>query len=104
MGVIAMKTIRYARAAKLPARDLLRYALSLEGVTTAIVGLDSLGHLNENAGVASGFQPLKGDRRAELSESARRALAGVPAPWDCADYVDGSLPPAVTLPRPGSGA
>ena len=102
MGVIAMKTIRYARAAKLPARDLLRYALSLEGVTTAIVGLDSLGHLNENARVASSFQPLKEGRRAELSESARRTLAGVPAPWDRADYVDGSPTPAVALRRPGS--
>jgi uncharacterized protein len=104
MGVIAMKTIRYAREAKLPARELLRYALSLEGVTTAIVGLDSLVHLNENARVASGFQPLKEGHRAELFESARRALAGVPAPWDYADYVDGSpssrgRPPAA---RPGA--
>ena len=54
MGVIAMKTIRYARQANLPAKELLRYALSLDGVNTAIVGLDGLGHLNENATVASG--------------------------------------------------
>jgi aryl-alcohol dehydrogenase-like predicted oxidoreductase len=104
MGVIAMKTIRYAREAKLPAKELLRYALSLEGVTTAIVGLDSLGHLNENARVASGFQPLKESRRAGLSESARRALAGVPAPWDRAGYVDGSLSPAVVPYPPQFGA
>ena len=31
MGVIAMKTIRYGRQAKLPATELLRYALSLNG-------------------------------------------------------------------------
>jgi uncharacterized protein len=98
MGVIAMKTIRYAREAKLPAKDLLRYALSLDGVTTAIVGLDSLGHLNENARVASSFQPLREGYRTELSESARRALAVVPAPWDRAGYVDGSLSPAVVPP------
>jgi uncharacterized protein len=104
MGVIAMKTIRYAREAKLPARELLRYALSLEGVTTAIVGLDSVEHLNQNARVASGFRPLKEGRRAELSESARRALAGVPAPWDRAGYVDGSLSPAVVPHLPRSGA
>jgi Aldo/keto reductase family len=41
-GVIAMKTIRYGRQAKLPATELLRYALSLNGVHTAIVGLDSV--------------------------------------------------------------
>jgi aryl-alcohol dehydrogenase-like predicted oxidoreductase len=104
MGVIAMKTIRYAREARLPARELLRYALSLDGVATAIVGLDSLGHLNENARVATGFRPLNEGHRAELSESARRALAGVPAPWDRPGYVDGSLPPADVLPLPRFGA
>ena len=59
MGVIAMKTIRYARQANLLAKELLRYALSLDGVNTAIVGLDGLGHLNENATVASSFTPMK---------------------------------------------
>ena len=90
MGVIAMKTIRYGREARLPARDLLRYALSLDGVTTVIVGLDSLAHLDENARVASGFRPLKEGRRAELSAYARRALAGVPAQWAQAGYIDGT--------------
>jgi uncharacterized protein len=55
MGVIAMKTIRYASQANLPATELLRYALSLDGVNTAIVGLDGLGHLNENAAVAQEY-------------------------------------------------
>ena len=78
MGVIAMKTIRYARQANLPAKELLRYALSLDGVNTAIVGLDGLGHLNENATVASSFTPMKQARRAdELYQSASNALAGV---------------------------
>lgn len=103
MGVIAMKTIRYAREARLPARDLLRYALSLDGVTTALVGLDSPGHLNENARVASGFQPLREGHRAELSENACRALAGMPAPWERAGYVDGGLSPAENLLPPRFG-
>lgn len=101
MGVIAMKTLRYARATRLPAKELLRYALSLEGVTTAIVGLDSPGHLEENARVATGFQSLKEAERSELSECARGTLAGVPAPWDRADYVDGSRSHAVTPACPG---
>ena len=90
MGVIAMKTIRYARQANLPARELLRYALSLDGVNTAIVGLDGLGHLNENATVASSFAPMKQARREELYQSASNALAGVLAPWDRPGYFDGS--------------
>ncbi|MBV9999766.1 MAG: aldo/keto reductase [Verrucomicrobia bacterium] len=103
MGVVAMKAIRYAREAKLPARELLRYTLSLEGVTTAIVGLDSLGHLNENAQAARGFQPLKEAHGAELSASARQALAEVPAPWDRVDYVDGGALPTGVLALPRSG-
>ena len=105
MGVIAMKTIRYAREADLPARELLRYALSLDGVNTAIVGLDSLAHLNENAGVASSFKPMKEARRAELCESAGIALAGIPAPWDGAGYIDGVAWAGTELsgPREGPG-
>jgi uncharacterized protein len=91
MGVIAMKTIRYARQANLPAKELLRYALSLDGVNTAIVGLDGLGHLNENATVASGFTPMKQAYREEFHQSASNALAGVLAPWDRPGYFDGSV-------------
>jgi aryl-alcohol dehydrogenase-like predicted oxidoreductase len=88
IGVIGMKTIRFAREAGLPAKELLRYALSLDGVNTVIVGLDSLRHLNENATVASNFGPMKEGRRDELSKSANAALAGVLAPWDRAGYLD----------------
>ena len=91
MGVIAMKTIRYARQANLPAKELLRYALSLDGVNTAIVGLDGLEHLNENATVASSFTPMKQARGEELYQSASNALAGVLAPWDRPGYFDGSV-------------
>ena len=91
IGVIAMKTIRYARQANLPAKELLRYALSLDGVHTAIVGLDSLGHLNENAAVASNFRPIRQAYRDELYQSASRALAGFLAPWDRPGSVDGSV-------------
>jgi hypothetical protein len=58
IGVIGMKAIRYGRQARLPATELLRYALSLDGVHTVVVGLDSLNHLNEDAAVASNFKPI----------------------------------------------
>ena len=88
-GVIAMKTIRFARESGLPAKELLRYALSLEGVTSAIVGLDSLRHLEENAAVASNFKPMTAARRERLSKIASTALPLVSAPWDRVDYFDG---------------
>ena len=91
MGVIAMKAIRYGRQAKLPATELLRYTLSLDGVHTAVVGLDSLSHLNEDAAVASGFRPMKTVDRFELQKAASSALASVVAPWDHPGYVDGNV-------------
>jgi uncharacterized protein len=89
MGVIAMKTIRYGRQAKLPATELLRYALSLNGVHTAIVGLYSLNHLNEDAAVATGFRAMKTAERFEYHRSVSTALAGVVAPWEERGYLDG---------------
>ena len=89
MGVIAMKTIRYGRQAKLPATELLRYALSLNGVHTAIVGLDSLNHLNEDAAVATGFRAMKTAERFEFRLNVSTALAGVVVPWEEPGYVDG---------------
>ena len=88
MGVIAMKTIRYGRLAKLPATELLRYALSLDGVHTAIVGLDSLNHLNEDAAVATSFRAMKVVDQFEFRHNASKALAGVLAPWESPNYVD----------------
>jgi predicted aldo/keto reductase-like oxidoreductase len=89
MGVIAMKTIRYGRQARLPATELLRYALSLNGVHAAIVGLDSLTHLNEDAAVATGFRAMKTAERFEFHRNVSTALAGVVAPWEERGYVDG---------------
>ena len=89
MGVIAMKTIRYGRQAKLPATELLRYALSLNGVHVAIVGLDSMNHLNEDAAVATAFRAMKTAERFEFRLNVSTALAGVVAPWEERGYVDG---------------
>jgi predicted aldo/keto reductase-like oxidoreductase len=88
IGVIGMKAIRYGRQAKLSATELLRYTLSLDGVHTVVVGLDSLSHLNE---AASNFKPMKQADRFELYQYAGNALAGVLVPWDRADYVDGKV-------------
>ena len=92
IGVIGMKAIRYGRRAKLPATQLLRYTLSLDGVHAVIVGLDSFGRLDEDAGVATGFRPMKGPAGFELHRNAASALADVVAPCDQPGYVDGRLP------------
>ncbi len=88
MGVIAMKTIRHARESDLRGSDLVRYALSLEGVCTAIVGLDTLAHLQENAKMASGFKPMDAQARAKITKQVQTALVGQTAPWDRPGYDD----------------
>ena len=90
MGVIAMKTVRRARDADLKGSDLIRYAISLDGVCTAIVGLDTEAHLVENAKMATNFKPMDKNERAELHRHASRALAGMPIPWLQPGYRDGS--------------
>jgi predicted aldo/keto reductase-like oxidoreductase len=89
IGVIAMKTIRYGHQARLPGTELLRYALSLDGIHTTIVGLDSPTRLNQNAAVATGFRPMKTAKRFELSKHASSALAGVAPAWEQPGYIDG---------------
>jgi uncharacterized protein len=89
MGVIAMKTIRYGRPAGLPASELLRYTLSLDGVHTTIIGLDTPANLTANIAVTSGFKTMKNAERDEFYGQARGALATVEQPWDDPGYVDG---------------
>lgn len=89
LGVIAMKTVRFARETDLKGADLIRYALSLDGVHVAVVGVDTAAHLDENAAMAAAFTPLGKGRRSEMSRDARRALAGLTAPWDRPGYCDG---------------
>jgi aryl-alcohol dehydrogenase-like predicted oxidoreductase len=90
MGVIAMKTVRHARNADLKGSDLIRYALSLDGIHSAIVGLDTIAHLRENMEMATAFRPMPADERAQLHQDAIRDLAGIPTPWEQPGYRDGT--------------
>lgn len=91
MGVIAMKTVRRARNADLVGSDLIRYALSLKGISTTIVGLDTEAHLTENVEMATGFQAMAQADRERLHRDAVTALAGIPTPWEQPGYHDGAI-------------
>ena len=56
----------------------------------AIVGLDSLSHLNEDAAVATGFRAMETSERFEFHRNVSTALAGVVPPLEEPGYVDGS--------------
>src|ERR1700740_1778770 len=82
MGVVAMKTIRYGRPAGVPAGGLLRYTLSLNGVHSTIIGLDTPAHLTANVAVTSGFKAMKNAERDEFHGQARGVLATVEQPGE----------------------
>lgn len=91
MGVVGMKTVRRARNADLKGSDLIRYALSLEGVNSTIVGLDTLGHLEENSAMATRFTPMDVEARVQLNRLAEELLADIPTPWEQPGYQDGQF-------------
>jgi hypothetical protein len=70
MGVIAMKVFARDALAGQPeatARNLIYYALSLP-VATAVVGLPTIEHLEENIRLVKAFQPLT---KTEMQQLAR---------------------------------
>ncbi|HLK63396.1 MAG TPA: aldo/keto reductase [Bryobacteraceae bacterium] len=72
MGVIAMKV--FAQEALLPGaphEKLLYYSMSLP-VTTAVVGMPKMEHIEENTRLAKAFQPLPRDEMQRLSDGLSR--------------------------------
>jgi aryl-alcohol dehydrogenase-like predicted oxidoreductase len=63
-AVIAMKVLGHGEFANIELA--LRYSLGLPGVSLAIVGMDSIEQINQNAAIASRFTPLSEDERQQL--------------------------------------
>ncbi|MEM6393968.1 MAG: aldo/keto reductase [Planctomycetota bacterium] len=89
LAIVGMKAIRHVRDADLPGPDLVRYAISLQGVHSVIVGLDTAAHLDANVAMATNFQPMAPAAMREMSDEASLALGGHPAPWERPGYIDG---------------
>lgn len=69
VGVIAMKTLGHGH---LKSVDLaLRYALGLDGVSLAIVGMDVPVQIEQIVEIAGRFQPLREEEEARLIEETR---------------------------------
>lgn len=74
MGTIGMKVMAYGQAPPEDKPLYLRYAMSRE-IDVAIVGMDTIAQVEENAGVADRFAPLT---EAEERSLLERTLALVP--------------------------
>jgi hypothetical protein len=88
MAVIAMKAVRHARNVDVPGTELIRSALSIPGISTGVIGLDTAAHLMENVTMVTDFQPMSQMDRDTLFEFSQKSLAGLVAPWDRPGYED----------------
>jgi len=70
MGVIGMKIPARGRMFQQDGvtsmQQAMSYVLTLDGVSTVIVGCDNVQQLEENISIAANFQPLSGSEMAEL--------------------------------------
>ncbi|MDF7799746.1 aldo/keto reductase [Pontiellaceae bacterium B1224] len=92
MGVIAMKSVRHVRNSDQNPTELMRYAMSLPGVCTTIIGTGEVAHVDANAKLATNFQPLDKKQRSDFSKMVAMSIpSGLPQPWDLPGYTDGML-------------
>lgn len=90
MGVLAMKVIRPRESVEgLDTDDLVKYALSLNGVTAAVIGTDSIDVLNRNIAILKSFKPFDDERMKELRASLDPFYRNKKLPWMQPGYHDG---------------
>lgn len=90
MGVLAMKVIRPRETVQgLGADDLIRYALSLKGITAAVVGTDSVEVLHKNIETIKTFKPLSEEKMKTMRASLNPFYHSKKLPWMQPGYYDG---------------
>jgi len=90
MGIMIIKAIRPRETVKdIAAEDLLRYALSLPHVHSAVVGADSVEVVKKNAALLRNFQPLTPAEMKKLTVKLAPFFAGSHLPWMQPGYRDG---------------
>lgn len=90
LGVIVMKVIRPRETVpNLDAAELIRYALSLKNVTSAVIGIESLKLLKQNLRHLKHFQPMNALELQKIRTSLRPFLNHDNLDWMDPDYKDG---------------
>jgi len=90
MGVMIIKAIRPREMVPgLAAADLLRYALTLPHVHSAVVGTDGVDIVRQNAALLRDFKPLSPEEMTKLSVKLEPFFAGAGLPWMRPGYRDG---------------
>lgn len=92
MGVMVIKVIRpRENDRKLTARDLIRYALSLEHVNVAVIGIDGLEVLNENLEILRTFKQMEYPELDEMHVRLAPFYGNRNLRWMQPDYWDGKM-------------
>lgn len=91
MGVIAMKVIRPRETVPgLNPDDLVKYALSLKGVTVPIIGMETKEVMQKNIDIIKDFkEPLSDEKMKELHVKLEPFYNSKSLPWMRANYYDG---------------
>jgi predicted aldo/keto reductase-like oxidoreductase len=91
MGVMVMKVIRPRESvAGLGAQDLINYALSLNKVNGAVIGIDSMKVLKENIVLLKNFKKLSPQKMEELRASLSPFYQNKNLEWMNHGYKDGN--------------
>jgi len=90
LGIIAMKVIRPMDTIEnLDPEKLIRYALSIENISTAVIGIDNLDVLKENIEIIKHFEPLPPDEMAQMRMALTPYYQHKNLDWMKPGYVDG---------------
>ena len=90
MGVMIIKAIRPRETVPgLAPADLIRYALTLPLVHSAVIGTDSLEIVQKNAALLRDFRPLSAEEMTKFSVKLEPFFAGNQLPWMRPGYRDG---------------
>jgi aryl-alcohol dehydrogenase-like predicted oxidoreductase len=90
LGIIAMKVIRPKDTIEhLDPEKLIRYALSIEHISTAVIGIDSLDVLKANIEIIRNFVPLPPDEMEQMRLALTPYYRHMNLDWMKPGYVDG---------------
>jgi len=90
LGVMVIKTIRPREMdPSLRPEDLLRYALSLENVSAAVVGTDSVEVVRKNAALLRNFKKMTPEEMSRIAVKVEPLFAAHAFDWQKPGYCDG---------------
>jgi uncharacterized protein len=92
MGVLAMKVIRPRETVEnLLATDLIKYALSLDHVSAAVIGIDNIDVLKTNIDLIKNFEPLSSGEMEKMEMALKPFHNSKNLAWMQHGYQDGVL-------------